>query len=131
MPNYAQNTITINGSTKQVKAVLEFLRCKKETNEDKVYIDFNNIVEMPSCLNISTNGYCNMAYIALYGEPLSWLDPMIMDAKEKFDCWETEMQHIYKEMAKRCRENYVKTGHTKVFKKNSSFSDEFFYNRKQ
>ena len=55
MPNHITNQLKVTGSQEQVKKLFDKIRNKKEdTEENKCFIDFNNIIPMPESLNITS-----------------------------------------------------------------------------
>lgn len=68
MPNYVTNTISLTGKQSDIDSICELLRNKNpEANEE---VDFNNVVPMPSTMNIAASSNARW-YIALYIKTLS------------------------------------------------------------
>lgn len=68
MPNWVVNRISMTGPQESINAALELLRSKDK--EADAAIDFNNVIRMPSSLNLTAGG-SDKDYIALYLSSLS------------------------------------------------------------
>jgi hypothetical protein len=66
MPNNITNQLKVTGSNEQVEKIFNQIRNKKkDTEENKCFIDFNNIIPMPESLNITSGSSVDNAICIL------------------------------------------------------------------